>query len=230
MFGRRSQAGSNIDGPADAKAGGPAGAPPPGGALFEGGGDVATLERPAAPAAPAAKPAGPVADAAPQQPPPISAAQLHALEEARNRVQPELMDRIDIAVASKLPRAELSRQITEVTAEILAEQKIRLNMQEQRDLVDMMLNDMLGLGPLEPLLQDDDITEVLVNGAHQVYVEKGGKLVLSDTTFRDDQHVMNVATRIVSRIGRRLDEQSAMCDARSGRRLACEHHHSAAGD
>lgn len=211
MFGRRSQAGINIDGPADAQSGGPAGAPPPGGALFEGGGNVATLERPAAPPA---KPAAPVAEEATKEQPPISAAQLHALEEARNRVQPELMDRIDIAVASKLPRAELSRQITEVTAEILAEQKIRLNMQEQRDLVDMMLNDMLGLGPLEPLLQDDDITEVLVNGAHQVYVEKGGKLTLSDTTFRDDQHVMNVATRIVSRIGRRLDEQSAMCDAR----------------
>lgn len=136
------------------------------------------------------------------------------VDEARTKVQPELMDRIDIAVASKLPRTELARQVTEVTQEILAEQKIRLNMQEQRDLVDMMLNDMLGLGPLEPLLADDAITEIMVNGPHQVYIERAGKLDLSETVFRDDQHVMNIATRIVSRIGRRLDEQSAMVDAR----------------
>ncbi len=193
----------------------------PNGKLFEQQPKPAARPSQRAPARPAPRPAqAPPRQAAPQQqaaeakPLVSTRAAWSGVDEARSKVQPELMDRIDIAVASKLPRTELARQVTEVTQEILAEQKIRLNMQEQRDLVDMMLNDMLGLGPLEPLLADDAISEIMVNGPHQVYVERAGKLDLSETVFRDDQHVMNIATRIVSRIGRRLDEQSAMVDAR----------------
>jgi pilus assembly protein CpaF len=77
-----------------------------------------------------------------------------------------------------------------------------------------MLNDMLGLGPLEPLLADETITDIMVNGPNRVYVERRGKLEQTDITFRDDEHVMNIATRIVSRIGRRVDESVPLADAR----------------
>ena len=78
----------------------------------------------------------------------------------------------------------------------------------------MLLNDMLGLGPLEPLLADDAVTDIMVNGPKQVYVERKGKLELTDVVFKDNQHVQNIATRIVTRIGRRIDESSPLCDAR----------------
>jgi pilus assembly protein CpaF len=133
---------------------------------------------------------------------------------AKAKVQPALLERIDVGAASKLPRAELERQIADITQEILAEEKIRLNMSEQKELVTMMLNDMLGFGPLEPLLSDESVNDIMVNGASQVYVERRGKLEVTDVKFRDDAHVLNIATRIVTRIGRRIDESSPMVDAR----------------
>ncbi len=136
------------------------------------------------------------------------------IETAKHRVQPILMDRIDISKAVTLPPDELASQISEVVGEILGDEKIQLNGSEQRDLVTTLLNDLLGLGPLEVLLADDKVTDIMVNGPKQIYVERGGKLTLTDVTFRDDAHVMNIATRIVSRIGRRVDESSPLVDAR----------------
>src|SRR5262249_52825822 len=133
---------------------------------------------------------------------------------AKTKVQPALLERIDVGAASKLPRTELERQIADITQEILTEEKIRLNLNEQKELGTMMLNDMLGYGPLEPLLGDETINDIMVNGANQCYVERRGKLELTDVKFRDDAHVLNVATRIVTRIGRRIDESSPMVDAR----------------
>jgi pilus assembly protein CpaF len=124
------------------------------------------------------------------------------------------MERIDSEVATKLGRNELQEQLTGVVSEILVEQKIQLNQVEQRDLVVLLLNDMLGLGPLEPLLADESINDIMVNGPKQVFVERKGKLVLTDVTFRDNQHVMAVATRIVTQIGRRIDESTPLVDAR----------------
>ncbi len=133
---------------------------------------------------------------------------------AKTMVQPILMDRIDMAKASALPRPELARQIGEIVADILAEERTQLNQTEQRDLVTTLLNDMLGLGPLEPLLADEAVTDIMVNGPKQVYVERKGKLELSGVTFADDAHVMNIATRIVTQIGRRVDESTPLVDAR----------------
>jgi len=140
--------------------------------------------------------------------------ELSLLEQTKQQVQPVLLERIDVSAALQMPRSELARQIAEIVAEILFEQRIRLNLMEQRDLVTMLINDMLGLGPLEPLLADESVTDIMVNGANQVYIERGGKLLLSDVRFRDDTHVMNVATRIVSQIGRRIDEKTPLVDAR----------------
>jgi len=143
-----------------------------------------------------------------------SGASMASVEQAKAKVQPVLMDRIDIGAASQLAHDEFTRQIGEIVSEILAENKIQLNSIEQKGLIDMLVNDMLGLGPLEPLLADDGITDIMVNGVNQVYVERGGKLELTDVTFRDHRHLMNIATRIVTRVGRRVDEASPLCDAR----------------
>jgi len=142
------------------------------------------------------------------------AASRDSIEAAKERIQPMLMERIDVAKASELPRSELVGRLGDVIAEILGEEKIHLNLLEQRDLVTMLLNDMLGLGPLEPLLAREEVTDILVNGPKQVYVECNGKMQLSDVTFRDNAHVMNIATRIVTRIGRRVDESTPLVDAR----------------
>ena len=136
------------------------------------------------------------------------------IERTKMTVQPLLMDRIDMTNASDMPRAELATEVGEIVAEILVEQRIQLNMLEHRNLVTMLLNDMLGFGPLESLLDDDAVTDIMVNGADQVFVERGGQLELSDVKFRDDQHVMQIASRIVSGVGRRVDESSPLCDAR----------------
>jgi pilus assembly protein CpaF len=136
------------------------------------------------------------------------------IERTKDRVQPILMERIDVSKAVTLPPEELARQISDIINEILAEEKLSLNGAEQRDLVTLLLNDMLGLGPLESLLADESVTDIMVNGPKQVYVERKGKLVLSDVVFRDDRHVLGICTRIVTRIGRRIDETSPLCDAR----------------
>ncbi len=133
------------------------------------------------------------------------------VERTKAIVQPVLMDRIDMTEAGEMPRAELSQEVSDVISEILVEQKIQLNLLEQRDLVTMLLNDMLGFGPLEVLLADETVTDIMVNGPDQVFIEKNGKLVLSDVTFRDNRHVMHIASRIV--MNRR---RSAMRDCPTG--------------
>jgi len=139
---------------------------------------------------------------------------LSRVEDTAPRIYPLVIERIDSEVANRLSRGELAQQLSGVVAEVLAEQKISLNQREQRDLVTLMLNDMLGLGPLEPLLADESVTDIMVNGPKQIYVERKGKLVQTGATFRDNAHVMAIATRIVSTIGRRVDESQPLCDAR----------------
>src|SRR6185437_4561251 len=164
-----------------------------------------------APAPKAAAPA-PAAAAAPRSGQ-VSASRA-SIEQAIPKIYPLVMERIDPEVASKLQRPELARQLQAVVSEILVEQKIQLNQLEQRDLVTVLLDDMLGLGPIEPLLADATISDILVNGPKQVYVERKGKLELTGVTFRDNGHVMSIATRIVTAIGRRVDESTPLVDAR----------------
>ncbi|VAV89390.1 Type II/IV secretion system ATP hydrolase TadA/VirB11/CpaF, TadA subfamily [hydrothermal vent metagenome] len=137
-----------------------------------------------------------------------------SIMDAKDRLQPLLLEYIDASAANEMDRSELAEQVSEAVNELMAQEKINLNLREQRDLVNMLLHDMLGLGPLEPLLSDESITEIMVNGPKQVYIEQGGKLELSDVTFRDNQHLMNICTRIVTAVGRRVDESTPLCDAR----------------
>ncbi|HTR85376.1 MAG TPA: CpaF family protein [Reyranella sp.] len=136
------------------------------------------------------------------------------IDQARRAVQPLVMGRIDLGAAVSLPRKELVRQLEDLVSELLAEHRIQLNRPEQADLVYQIVNDMLGLGPLEPLLEDDGITDIMINGPKQIYIEKKGKLELSGVTFEDNSHLLNICNRIVSRVGRRVDEASPICDAR----------------
>ncbi len=134
--------------------------------------------------------------------------------DAKDRLQPLLLEYIDAAAANEMDRTDLADQVSEAVNELMAQEKLNLNLREQRELVNMLLNDMLGLGPLEPLLENEEITEIMVNGPKQIYIEKSGKIQLSDITFRDNQHLMNICTRIVNAVGRRVDESTPICDAR----------------
>src|SRR5690606_16704148 len=98
--------------------------------------------------------------------------------------------------------------------ELLHQLKFTLNHAEQAQIESMMIDEMVGLGPLEPLLKRDDVNDILVNGAGQIYIETKGKLQLADAQFRDNEHVMQVATRIVAAVGRRIDQSTPLADAR----------------
>jgi pilus assembly protein CpaF len=171
----------------------------------------AQTNQPGAPAAPG-KPT--MSTAQPRQNTEASVSSKQSVEEAKLKIQPLVVDRIDIGAAARLDREELGRQIGELVGEILREERIRLNQREQKDLVELLLDDMLGLGPLEPMLADETVTDIMVNGPYQVYVERKGKLELSDVKFRDNGHVLNICSRIVSQVGRRVDESQPLCDAR----------------
>ncbi|HRY23104.1 MAG: Flp pilus assembly complex ATPase component TadA [Geminicoccaceae bacterium] len=129
-------------------------------------------------------------------------------------IQNLLYERIDGSAAARLPRDELLRQVLELIGEIVVEQRLSLTANEQAQMGRSIVDDMIGLGPLEDLVQDEGITDIMVNGPQQVYVERRGKIELTDVRFRDRQHVMNIAQRIVSRVGRRVDETCPICDAR----------------
>ena len=137
-----------------------------------------------------------------------------AVEAAKVQIQPLVLEHMDVAAAAEMPRAVFEAQLSGWVKDLLIENKIQLNFVEQHELVESLLADMLGLGPLEPLIEDDTVTDIMVNGAQQVYVERRGKLELTGVKFRDDDHVMNVATKIVTRIGRRIDESTPLVDAR----------------
>jgi pilus assembly protein CpaF len=137
-----------------------------------------------------------------------------SVDQAKIKLQPLVLERIDTSAAARMAREDLGRDLSGLIAELLAETKIQLNGAERQELVTRLLDDMLGLGPLEPLLADEGISEIMVNGPKQVYIEQKGKLIISDVQFRDNAHVLAIATRIVTAIGRRIDESSPLCDAR----------------
>jgi pilus assembly protein CpaF len=156
----------------------------------------------------------PIPEAEPEKPTGQRHSNRSAIEAAKTQIQPLVLEHMDVAAAAAMPRATFEAQLDGWVKELLGETKIQLNFVEQRELVQSLVADMLGLGPLEPLIEDETVTDIMVNGAKQVYVERRGKLEPTDVSFRDDQHVMNVATKIVTRIGRRIDESRPLVDAR----------------
>jgi pilus assembly protein CpaF len=108
----------------------------------------------------------------------------------------------------------LREEISDIVAEIISMRSLVLSAAEQQIIITDLCNDMLGLGPLEPLLARDDIADIMVNGADKVYIETDGKMELTDIKFRDNAQLMNICQRIVTAVGRRVDESSPICDAR----------------
>ncbi len=136
------------------------------------------------------------------------------LEQAHETIQNALYERIDAAAAARMPREELTSQLLELIAEIAAEHRLSLSSKEQQELGARLVDDMVGLGPLEPLLRDETVTDIMVNGPTSVFVERRGKVEATDIRFRDHQQLLNIAQRIVTRVGRRIDETCPICDAR----------------
>jgi pilus assembly protein CpaF len=124
------------------------------------------------------------------------------------------LSRLDPATVAGLGTDKLAAEVERLLAEIADEMRIQLNGREQRQLAAELVDDMLGLGPLEPLLDDDSITDIMVNGPDRVFVEQRGKVTLSNVRFRDTTHVANIAQRVAAAVGRRIDESSPMVDAR----------------
>jgi len=133
---------------------------------------------------------------------------------ATDFIRGEVLQRIQPAVAVQMTQPNLQTRVNLLVAEIATERRLLLNRQEQQDLGHEIVDDMVGLGPLEPLLRDESISDILINGAKMIYVERRGKLQLTGLQFRNDAHVLHVAQRIASSIGRRIDESSPMLDAR----------------
>jgi pilus assembly protein CpaF len=122
--------------------------------------------------------------------------------------------RLDPSMLADVTPEQLQSDVERLIAEIADEKRIQINGREQRQLAGELVHDMVGLGPLEPLLDDDSVTDIMVNGPDKVFVERRGKLVLTAVRFRDLGHVANVAQRIAAAVGRRVDESSPMVDAR----------------
>jgi pilus assembly protein CpaF len=125
-----------------------------------------------------------------------------------------LLARMDLAAAQSLPEEQVRAQLRNLIDLLIGEEQLPVNEQEQGQLVIDLQNEVLGLGPLEPLLADPAISEILVNGFDRVFVERKGRLELVGTRFNDNEHLMKVIDKIVSRVGRRIDESSPMADAR----------------
>ncbi|MBV9527441.1 ATPase, T2SS/T4P/T4SS family, partial [Sphingomonas sp.] len=125
-----------------------------------------------------------------------------------------LLDLINLQALDKLSREQIQAEVGDIVVEELNKQNHALNHAERKQLVGDVLDELLGLGPLEPLLKDPTITDILVNGHDRVFVERYGTLELSPVRFKDERHLVRIIQKIVSAVGRRIDESSPMVDAR----------------
>ncbi|HET6381273.1 MAG TPA: CpaF family protein [candidate division Zixibacteria bacterium] len=167
---------------------------------------------------PAPRPGGPAAPPPPGAPgagrPFLGALPAReSFREAKFRVQNRLINELDPKL-DLTNQVEVRRQIEELFGKIADEEGLALTRAERVRMLEQITDEILGLGPLEPLLRDETITEVMVNGPQQVYIERDGRLELTNVTFQNDEHVMKIIQRIIAPIGRRIDESSPMVDAR----------------
>ncbi len=211
MFGRRT---ASVDAPAA-----PAQARPK---------KPAPQKAPAKPAAKKAapKPAKPPAEAAAAPPriaPPPEAASAQPVEiggrsdeyfQTKTTIFNALIDTIDLSQLAQLDTESAAEEIRDIVNEIISIKNVQMSIAEQESLLQDICNDVLGYGPLEPLLARDDIADIMVNGSSRVFIEVGGKIQLTNVRFRDNGQLMNICQRIVSQVGRRVDEASPICDAR----------------
>ncbi len=181
-------------------------------------------DRPSRPAEPPAKkPVAPVAPTASAKskpsapPPPVSQARARKTEEyydLKTQIFGALIDTIDLSQLSKMDMDQAREEIRDIVNDIITVKNVVMSIAEQEDLLEDICNDVLGYGPLEPLLARDEIADIMVNGANSIFIEVGGKVQETDIRFRDNSQLLNICQRIVSQVGRRVDEASPICDAR----------------
>ncbi|RJF85531.1 CpaF family protein [Sphingomonas cavernae] len=138
-------------------------------------------------------------------------ASVHKIKE---QVLPRLLERVDPEAAATLNKDELAEEFRPIIGEVLAELKLTLNRREQFALEKVLVDELLGLGPLEELLSDPNISDIMVNGPEQTYIERKGKLEIAQIQFRDEEHLLQIAQRICNSVGRRVDQTTPLADAR----------------
>ncbi len=136
------------------------------------------------------------------------------LAEIKLELHKALLDNLNLAALENAAENDLRQEINAISAETLEEMGVVLNREERQTLNQDLFFEVTGLGPLEPLLKDDDINDILINGPQQIFVERLGKLELSDVTFKDERHLLRIIDKIVSAVGRRVDESNPYVDAR----------------
>jgi len=134
--------------------------------------------------------------------------------DTKSQVFSALIDTIDLSQLAKLEPDNAREEIRDIVNDIIAIKNFAMSISEQEELLEDICNDVLGYGPLEPLLARDDIADIMVNGSKNVYIEVAGKVEQTGIRFRDNQQLLNICQRIVSQVGRRVDESSPICDAR----------------
>jgi pilus assembly protein CpaF len=137
-----------------------------------------------------------------------------AYQDLKLRIHRDLLERLDLDALGRMDHDRATAELRSVVAQLIEEQTTPLSQRDRETLRDEILHEVRGLGPIEPLMRDPEVSDILVNTSRQVYVERLGKLEATPVIFRDDAHLMQIIDRIVSRIGRRIDESSPMVDAR----------------
>jgi pilus assembly protein CpaF len=158
--------------------------------------------------------AAPARNSAPPPPAAVETRRSDSYYETKSTIFSALIEAIDLAQLARLDTDSAREEIRDIVNEIIAIKNVAMSIAEQEELLDDICNDVLGYGPLEPLLARDDIADIMVNGANTTFIEVAGKIQKTGIRFRDNQQLLNVCQRIVSQIGRRVDESSPICDAR----------------
>lgn len=145
------------------------------------------------------------------------------LQELKTELHKRLLENLNLAALEHASESNLKQEIASITSEALDEMSVALNKEDRNSLNQELYDEVMGLGPLEPLLKDESVNDILVNGPNRVFVERSGKLELTDITFKDERHLLRIIDKIVSAVGRRVDESNPYCDARlaDGSRFNC---------
>jgi pilus assembly protein CpaF len=155
-----------------------------------------------------------VSELPPSEPAPAASPLREKLLDAKVRLHRRLIEEINLSAIEKVSEGEVRRQISALVAQYVLAERIALNAQELDAFVDEIIDEMTGLGPIEPLLKDPTINDILINGHECVYIERAGMLEPTPVRFKDEPHLLRIVNKIVSAVGRRVDESQPLCDAR----------------
>jgi pilus assembly protein CpaF len=139
---------------------------------------------------------------------------VHALQQVKGRVHRKLLERLNPSNLDRLDRQQVADAVRKVVQDLITQESVPLNFEERDAVVVQVLDEIFGLGPLEPLIKDPEVSDILVNTYKQVYIERHGRLERTEVMFQDDRHLLQIIDRIVSAVGRRIDDSSPMVDAR----------------